>query len=266
MKISRQSREFVKRAIVVYLTDLLHGSNANSGSHSFPLAGTTATATLGLNIPHLAIFLEHVLYKQATVKSSKSKNSNFAAAAEYYADLATLKIRLKQVAYFVLQRKLKPIIATPSFTSTTDMLSQPQITEIDQIDYAFERRLLLCKQIGCKKFFEMEQLVTKIEIKRRTSTAWMCAAYFCHHRKNVDLYQEGRVKQISASEMLPPPLKELYFNTILPNAWARLNFKTSSLEPDRVMKYNWEYLFLDATNALETFESFERKLSSILVI
>jgi hypothetical protein len=206
-----------------------------------------------------------VLYKQATAKASKSKNSNVAAAAEYE-DLATLKIRLKQGAYFVLQRKLKPIITTPSFTSATGMLLQPQITEIDQIDYAFERRLLLCKQIGYKFFYEMEQLVTKIETKRRTSTAWMCAAYFCHHRQNVDLYQEGKIKQISVSEMLPPPLSELYFNTILPNAWARLNSKTYSLEPDRVMKYNWEYLFLDATNALEKFESFERKLSSILVI
>lgn len=252
MKISRQSREFVKKAIVIYLTDLIFSGNTTGG-----LARTTATEPLEINIPHLAIFLESVLYKQVTAESSKNKNSNFAAAE--YADLTTLKIRLKQVAYFVLQRKLKPISRTPSFTSAIDMLLQPQIT---MNNYAFERRLLLCKQIGYKNFYELEQLVTKIEAKRRTNTAWMCAAYFCHHRREDNLHQDERKKQILAKDMLPPPMSELYFNTILPNAWARLNAKTSSLEPDRVMKYNWEYLFLDAMSVLETFESFEQKLSS----
>jgi hypothetical protein len=256
MKISRQNRDFVKKAIVVYLTDLIFSSKSNDG-----IARTTATEPLGINISHLATFLENVLYKQVTAKYSKNKNSNFAAAE--YADLATLKIRLKKVAYFVLQRKLKPLSRTPPFTSAIDMLLQPQITIIN---YAFERRLLLCQQIGYKNFYDLEQLVTKIEAKRRTSTAWMCAAYFCHQRRKEDPHQEERNKQILAKDMLPPPMSELYFNNILPNAWARLNAKTTSLEPDRVMKYNWKYLFLDATSTLETFEAFEKNLSSLVVL
>jgi hypothetical protein len=113
----------------------------------------------------------------------------------------------------------------------------------------------------------MEQLVRKIHTKRSTSNAWKYVSYFYHSYNNPRPHERvNYYGEICVSEMLPPPLNKLYFNTRLPYAWARLHSQTSTLEPERIMQYNWEVLFLDASNALAYFEAFEQEIASIFLM
>ena len=184
-----------------------------------------------IKIQALARVMEGLLFKSAN-------------SIESYADMNTLEMRLKGVASLLLRCKL----------------NQPKI------NYSVKRRNLLQKQIGEEKFFEIERIVHEINTIRSTSNAWTFV--FSGTRKQPDSttpnakYLRVIPTQSAASEMMPPALYKLYFDTRLPQAWGCLDAKTCSLESERVTEPRWESLLIDAKEAVASFRMLESEVTS----
>eukprot|EP00957_Ditylum_brightwellii_P070757 5377578-Ditylum_brightwellii.AAC.1 len=202
---------------------------------------------------------------QATEKNNKVNGRK--AILDLIIDrIMKLQPSLDKEKAFALARKIDSILyqSAPSFEIYADELTfDERLTKIaTQIiiasrrrtsahHFAGVRRKLLRKKVGDTVYKEIMNIVKEITEIRETSNIWTAVI-----QKKV-VTNDGSSSCYTASELIPPGLRGIYFGSRLVVATAHLVAKTSSLEPERVDKLDWEKMLEEARENVASFRKFE---------